>query len=328
VKILAIALAPLLLLLALMLGVVVILAPASPTTPSAVTTTCLPALPEAVSDVSLTPEQWRSARVIVDVGRTKDIPARGWVVAVATALQESSLRSLPYGDRDSIGLFQQRAPWGTTDARMNPATSAAMFYTGGSAGQPGLLDIPSWMTLPVSEAAQAVQRSTFPDAYARWEPLAQRIVARTAGDEVRCTAAGRWISPLREGSYVTTASFGECGSQWTSCHTGLDFAAPLGTPAMTATDGVVIFSGVDGPYGNVVRVLDADSVATWYAHLDERLVAQGTRVSAGDVVGLVGSTGNSTGPHLHFEVRLNASVSAPGTPTDPRTWLQQRRALP
>jgi hypothetical protein len=193
-KILAIALSPLAVLLALALGVVVVLAPASSTTPAASTTTCLPALPQAVSDVSLAPEQWRSARAIVDVGRSTGVPVRGWVIAVATALQESSLRPLPYGDRDSLGLFQQRAPWGTTNARMDPATSAAMFYTGGSAGQPGLLDIPSWMTLTVSAAAQAVQRSAFPDAYARWEPLARRIVARIAGDETRCAEAGSWIS--------------------------------------------------------------------------------------------------------------------------------------
>jgi murein DD-endopeptidase MepM/ murein hydrolase activator NlpD len=203
-----------------------------------------------------------------------------------------------------------------------------MFYTGGSTGQPGLLDIPSWMTLTVSAAAQAVQRSAFPDAYARWEPLAQRIVARIAGDETRCAEAGSWISPLREGSYVISATYGQCGSHWSACHTGLDFAAPQGRPAMAATDGTVTFSGVDGPYGNLVRVLDANGVATWYAHLDELLVEQGSRVRAGDVVGLVGATGNSTGPHLHFEVRLPASRSDAGTPTDPRTWLQQQGALP
>jgi murein DD-endopeptidase MepM/ murein hydrolase activator NlpD len=327
-KILAIALSPLVALLALLLGVVVVLGQDSPTTPSAAVTTCLPSLPDSVSDVSLTADQWRSAREIVAVGRSKEVPVRGWVIAVATALQESSLRPLPYGDRDSLGMFQQRAAWGTTDARMDPATAAAMFYTGGTAGQPGLLDIPSWSTLPLSEAAQAVQRSAFPDAYARWEPLAQRIVARVAGEEVSCAEPGNWISPLREGSYAITATYGQCGSHWSSCHTGLDFAAPRGTPAMAATDGAVTFSGIDGPYGHVVRILGADSVAIWYAHLDQRLVGQGSRVRAGDVVGLIGETGNSTGPHLHFEVRLNATAAETGTPTDPHTWLRQQRALP
>jgi hypothetical protein len=91
-KILAIALSPLAVLLALLLGVVVIVAPASRTTSSAATIPCVPALPESVSDVSVTPEQWRSARAIVDVGKSKGVPVRGWVIAVATALQESSLR--------------------------------------------------------------------------------------------------------------------------------------------------------------------------------------------------------------------------------------------
>lgn len=327
-KILVLALSPLVVLLVLLLGVVVVLGPNSAATPSTASSTCLPSLPDSVSDVNLTTEQWRSARVIVEVGKSEGVPVRGWVVAIATALQESTLRSLPYGDRDSLGLFQQRTAWGTTDARMDPAAAAAMFYTGGSAGQPGLLDIPDWSTLPLAEAAQTVQVSAFPDAYARWESLAQRIVATVAGIRADCAEPDSWISPVRKGSYAISATFGQCGRHWSSCHTGLDFAARTGTPAMAASHGTVTFSGFDDSYGNVVRVLDANGIATWYAHLDQRLVGHGSRVRAGDVVGLIGQTGNTTGPHLHFEVRLNASATEAGTPTDPCTWLEQHRALP
>jgi len=104
------------------------------------------------------------------------------VVAVATALQESTLRNLYYGDRDSLGLFQQRSGWGSAADRTDPATAATMFYTGGQGGQPGLMDITGWQSMAVTTAAQAVQRSAFPFAYARWESLADSLVASVVGD--------------------------------------------------------------------------------------------------------------------------------------------------
>ena len=85
------------------------------------------------------------------------------MIALSTALQESTLRNLPYGDRDSIGLFQQRDAWGSRADRLNPAMSSRMFFVGGRGGQPGLLSIPDYLSLPVTQAAQAVQVSAFPD---------------------------------------------------------------------------------------------------------------------------------------------------------------------
>lgn len=124
-------------------------------------------------------EQLANAATITRTGQQLGVPARGLIIAVATALQESNLRNLPGGDRDSAGLFQQRAPWGTHNDRTNPTTAAAMFYTGGKRGQPGLLDILDWQAMPLTAAAQAVQRSAFPNAYARWEPDAVAITATT-----------------------------------------------------------------------------------------------------------------------------------------------------
>jgi len=122
-------------------------------------------------------EQLRAAGTIVAVGRRLGVPDRGLVVALATAFQESDLHNLLYGDRDSLGLFQQRAGWGSAAERTDPVASSRMFFTGGHQGQPGLLDVPGWQGLPVAEAAQAVQRSAFPSAYAQWEPRATTIVA-------------------------------------------------------------------------------------------------------------------------------------------------------
>jgi hypothetical protein len=138
---------------------------------------------------TLTADQAANARSIVTAGRAAHVPDRGLVVALATALQESGLRNLDYGDRDSVGLFQQRAPWGTLADRTDPATSAHLFFAGGrdldgagpDGSEPGLLSITGWERLGITEAAQAVQRSAFPTAYAKWEPLATATVAAITG---------------------------------------------------------------------------------------------------------------------------------------------------
>jgi cell wall-associated NlpC family hydrolase len=118
-----------------------------------------------------TSEQVANAATIVAVGQQLGIPARGWVIAVATAIQESRLRNLPGGDRDSLGVFQQRpsAGWGTPTQILDPTYAAHRFYT-------ALTEIPRWQNLPLTVAAQAVQRSGFPDAYAKWEPDALTLI--------------------------------------------------------------------------------------------------------------------------------------------------------
>jgi cell wall-associated NlpC family hydrolase len=137
--------------------------------------------------VTLTADQVSNAQTINSVGVALNIPARGEVVAIATAMQESHLSNLNYGDADSIGLFQQRDAWGTTAARMDPTMSARMFYTGGAGGQHGLLQITGWAQMSVTQAAQAVQISGSPNAYAQWEPIATALVATFAGDAGTCT---------------------------------------------------------------------------------------------------------------------------------------------
>ena len=98
-------------------------------------------------------------------------------------------------------------------------------------------------------------------------------------------------------------------------HAGLDLSAPSGTAIAAAGDGVVVAAGVRGGYGNAVVIDHGNALATLYGHQSRILVTVGQRVRQGDTVGLVGSTGNSTGPHLHFEVRLY------GTPVDPLAYL-------
>lgn len=99
-------------------------------------------------------------------------------------------------------------------------------------------------------------------------------------------------------------------------HTGLDFRAPAGSDARATGAGLVTRSGWAGGYGQMVEIDHGNGVATRYAHLSRILVAEGQRVAAGDVVGEVGSTGRSTGPHLHYEVRRS------GEPTNPMTYIR------
>ena len=112
-------------------------------------------------------------------------------------------------------------------------------------------------------------------------------------------------------SGIITSRFGNRESIRTSGHTGLDIAAPAGTPIKAAADGEVIFSGYSGGYGYVVKLDNGNGVQTYYGHCSALYVSAGEKVEAGDVIAAVGSTGNSTGNHLHFEVRVNGSVVNP-----------------
>ncbi|MEY4320331.1 MAG: hypothetical protein RLZZ471_272, partial [Actinomycetota bacterium] len=127
---------------------------------------------------SLSDEMEQNALEIIQIGRELKIGDYGIVIALATAMQESSLRNIGFGDRDSVGLFQQRpsAHWGTKQQILQTDYAIRAFY--GGSGSPtrgvarGLQDITGWRNLPLTEAAQAVQISAHPTAYAKWEPSA------------------------------------------------------------------------------------------------------------------------------------------------------------
>ncbi|MEU6664012.1 C40 family peptidase [Streptomyces sp. NPDC046821] len=115
-------------------------------------------------------DQVPNAKTIQATGVAMNIPAKGQIVALATALQESGLRNLTYGDRDSLGLFQQRPSmgWGTANEILDPVHASTKFYE-------GLKKVSGWQSLSITQAAQAVQKSGFPEAYAKWEPLATAL---------------------------------------------------------------------------------------------------------------------------------------------------------
>ncbi|MGY1885834.1 hypothetical protein ACI799_11090 [Blastococcus sp. SYSU DS0753] len=131
--------------------------------------------------VTVTAEQAANAATIARVGRERGLPDRAVVIALATAQQESRLRNLDYGDRDSLGLFQQRPSqgWGTPEQVRDPVYAAGKFYD-------GLVTIPGWEAGRLTEMAQAVQRSGYPELYQQWEGMAQQLTAALAAETLDC----------------------------------------------------------------------------------------------------------------------------------------------
>jgi murein DD-endopeptidase MepM/ murein hydrolase activator NlpD len=132
-----------------------------------------------------------------------------------------------------------------------------------------------------------------------------------------------WGLPIPKGVYHLTATFGECSGLWSHCHTGLDFAAPEGTPIHAVANGVITETGWAGAYGNRTEMKLEDGTVLWYCHQSEIDVQPGDVVAGGQVIGLVGATGNTTGPHLHLEVRPGG-----GDPVDPYQALKVRGVTP
>lgn len=134
--------------------------------------------PVAGSITPLNDERRANAQIIISVGRELGVPDYGIVIALATAMQESSLRNINWGDRDSVGLYQQRpsSGWGTVEQIMDQAYATRLFFGGpqnpNKGKTRGLLDIAGWQNMTLTDAAQRVQISAFPKAYAKWEPSA------------------------------------------------------------------------------------------------------------------------------------------------------------
>ncbi|TIC86376.1 M23 family metallopeptidase [Nocardioides sp. GY 10127] len=291
------------------------------------------------------------AATIIAEGRRLGVSARGQVVALAVAAQESRFTvyandgtgelqpdqagierslDLPHtavgSDHGSLGVFQQQWPWwGSMQELMDPATSARLFYQ-------RLLAVPGWQDMEIGDAGQQVQSSAYPDAYDDDVLLAEALVSSSSSagteltgyfgsiDPTSCgvpVADGDVVFPLAPGtSYVDQENFGGVSSFWSTTHTGTDFSTACGGTVLAATSGVVHVDTTEAWSGTWLVEIDSGAVVTWYAHMQAIEVEDGQQVSAGQVIGAVGDLGNSTGCHLHFEVR-----SGDGDPVDPTDWL-------
>ena len=296
------------------------------------------------------PTQMRNAAIIIKTGADLKMPPRAWVIAIATSMQESRLSNLgnlgARNDHDSLGLFQQRpsAGWGTPGQVMDPVHAATKFYN-------KLKSIHGWESMALTDAAQRVQVSAYPDAYAKHESAAREIVnlladgaANSVGNSLSmvCAAGGQiaasgWTIPLKAvvGSGFRTPS--------RPTHQGVDLIVGRYTPIGAAASGTVSVVKCDedhsgrrtcnvdgypgkGGCGWMVEIVHAGNVMTRYCHMVQRpFVRVGQQVTAGQILGKVGTSGNSSGPHLHFEVHLNNDRSSRGA-INPVPFMQQHGA--
>ena len=307
-------------------------------------------------EVTLDRQQLEHAATVVAVAsRTPGAGPRAARVALMAALTESRLRMLANSrvpgsaerpndgigsDHDSLGLFQMRPStgWGTGTRLMDATYQARAFLggpTGPNRGSPaGLLDLRDWTALTDAQAAQAVEVSAYPDRYAAWAPIADRIIAaltvRSTTDEDDPEERSLVVFPLPSRSWTLTSRFGPRVDPVTGSpgfHHGTDFAAPTGTPIRSATDGRVLSAGMIAGTGTitVLSTVDGRPTEIVYLHMpaDGIDVHQGQVVRAGQLIGEVGSTGHSTGPHLHFQVQPGGTTASA---VDSLSWLRAHRA--
>ncbi|MFJ2864995.1 C40 family peptidase [Kitasatospora sp. NPDC087314] len=257
----------------------------------------------------LTTEQINNAQIIYQVSVELQLPSQAAVVALATAMQESTLRNLTSGDRDSLGLFQQRPSqgWGSPAQIMDPVYSSKMFYA-------QLVKVPMWEILPVTVAAQRVQRSALPDAYAKWEGLAQHLAATFGGNATNCS--------LGNGDGQTT-------TEAISLPAG--FSLPAGTPTTIVTAIQFGISKLGMPYqwggtgnpsydcsGLMLRAYQAAGLTihrtTFEQVYDGTPVYGAQQLKPGDLIFLAGSDGTPSAPgHVGMYLGSNLVLDAPRT---------------
>ncbi|WP_179500086.1 hypothetical protein [Streptomyces sp. WZ.A104] len=180
--------------------------------------------------------QAANAATISAVGTTRGMPERAVTIALATALQESTLRNIDYGDRDSVGLFQQRPSqgWGTVEQIMDPVYSAGKFYE-------HLAEVPGYSRLPLTVAAQRVQRSGFPQAYAKHEPDAALLAAALTGRKpavLNCTPSTATADGPGDAAQVRTELVRAFGKKVlpTAKTAGASASATVSVPVPATTD--------------------------------------------------------------------------------------------
>jgi TP901 family phage tail tape measure protein len=287
-------------------------------------------------NVRLTDEQINNANVIASVGKSMGASARDIVIALMTAMQESTLRNLNYGDRDSLGLFQQRPSqgWGSPDQVRDPVYASKKFFS-------SLFGVKNRNTMPLTLAAQAVQRSAFPHAYAKWQSMAESLMGIVGTGTIdsglpgfgmfanmiaQITGNSGPMPGMMSGSFMkpvngrVTSEYGIRKDPITgrlTTHDGIDIGAVSGTPIYAVSNGRVISAGFNsGGFGNWTLIDHGGGLISGYAHQSGLNVRAGQNVGRGQVIGWVGSTGRSTGPHLHFQMG-----AGPGRFSNPRQWI-------
>src|SRR5437763_11898332 len=187
---------------------------------NALLTTVVPQSPTCTlgsgdTSVDFDPEQAADAATVAAVAKRRGLPNHAVTVALAAALQESKLYNVNYGDRDSVGIFQQRPSqgWGTPAQLIDPAYAANAFFS-------HLEKIPSWRTLEVAKAAQLVQHSADGSAYAQWEDRARALAGALTG-EVHAGLTCKWSDRRQpRAASLSTSAARQLGADWTATGKG------------------------------------------------------------------------------------------------------------
>lgn len=275
-------------------------------------------------------EQLVNAAYIIKAGADKGLTARDQTIGVMTAMGESTLRVLDYGDEagpDSRGLFQQRDGWGTLEERMDPYISAGKFFDAMVRNVPD----PERQTLEPTLVAHRTQINADPYHYERfWDTAVKIAEALSGADTGLAGGAGQVCSPLAPGtvnaqgwaapaSGPLTDTFGPrapiwTGGGWTSgFHRGVDFDSGCESPIWAAQAGTVTMAGFDS-YGNGTIWIDhGNGLRTRYLHMFQSgmLVREGDAVTGGQQIARVGNSGQAKGCHLHFEIHVNGEAVDP-----------------
>lgn len=213
---------------AIMLGVALAGAAVESASPATASVTACAAPTAGGKDqaASLSSVQVGNAQVIYDVSVSLGLPSQAAVIAIATAMQESTLINLPYGTADSLGLFQQRPSqgWGSPAQIMQPVYASTEFYD-------ALVRVPGWQSLPLTVAAQDVQHSAYPEAYAQWRPLAETLVAEFSGAAADCADDNGRGVPASGTTHLPTG-----------------FTLPAGTPTPVVTAIAYAVAQLGKPY--------------------------------------------------------------------------------
>ena len=262
--------------------------------------------------MTLDSAQLANAEIIYDVSVTLGLPERAAVIAEATALQESSLVNRPGGTSDSLGLFQQRPSqgWGTPAQIMQPVYAATRFYQ-------ALTAVPGWQSLPLTDAAQAVQHSHTPQAYAKWETPTDALAATFSGSADDC---------------LTDNSTGVPQSGVTGLPAG--FTLPAGTPQAVVTAISYAVAQLGKPYvwggtgptgydcsGLVMMAYQAAGISlprTTFQQVDAGTpVYSDSQLKPGDLLFTAGSDGTATDPgHVGLYIGSGLVIQAPQTGED------------
>jgi len=302
--------------LAVILGIALIADGAGALTPQPVShiTNCLsgPVTPGTGGGPALDTGQIGNAQIIYNIGASLQLPQRAAVIAIATAMQESGLRNLSHGDADSLGLFQQRPSqgWGTPAQLMNPVYAATAFYS-------RLVQVPGWQNLPLAVAAQAVQHSADPGAYARWEPLATALARTFSGAATACLTDSGGHVPASGTTRLPSGFTLPPGTPITVREAIAYAAAQLGKPYIWGGTGP---AGYDCS-GLVMMAYAAAGIAlprtTFQQVLAGTPVYSTSQLRPGDLLFTAGSDGTAADPgHVGMNLGSGLVIEAPQSGED------------